>query len=238
MRAVRILASLALAALVLAVAAWAVSRSPSFQFYGGLVHRVETGDSVVALTFDDGPTPDGTREILAILDTLDVRASFFLTGREMRENPGLARRIVEAGHELGNHSYSHERMYFASEARLRGEIETTDSLIRREGFTGPIFFRPPYGKKLLDLPRYLDRTGRTTVTWDVDPESGGAATAPELVAATLEKARPGSIILLHVMYGSREQSRLAVPGIVRGLRARGFRFVTLSELLREERPSP
>lgn len=237
MRAVRTLIIGLVPLVASALALRHLTESRSFQLYGGVVHRVETPDSVVALTFDDGPTPGGTDAVLAMLDSLGVPATFFLIGREMRENPTLARRIVEAGHDVGNHSYSHDRMYFGSREHLRREIGTTDSLLRAAGFRGEIYFRPPYGKKLLDLPRYLHRTGRTTVTWDVEPETapGGAATPEELVRHALEHTRPGSIILLHVMYPSREVSRRAVPAIVGGLRERGYRFVTLSELMRHRR---
>ena len=237
MRLLRALTILLLVLVASAIALRHVTNSRSFQLYGGLVHRVETTDSVVALTFDDGPTPRGTDAILAILDSLRVPGTFFLIGSETRENPDLARRIVEAGHDVGNHSFSHERMYFGSEAHLRREIETTDSLLREAGFRGELYFRPPYGKKLLDLPRYLHRTGRTTVTWDVQPEPArvGTETPEEIVRRTLDHTRPGSIILLHVMYPSGEPSRRAVPGIVSGLRTRGYRFVTLSELMRHRR---
>ncbi len=143
------------------------------------------------------------------------------------------RQLVAAGHELGNHSYSHERMVFVSPWFVREEVERTDRLIREAGYGGEIYFRPPYGKKLLALSYYLSRTGRKTVTWDVDPDSGlGVAADSESIAAyVLAHARPGSIILLHVMYPSRRESLKAVGEIVERLRAEGYGFQTVSELL-------
>ena len=220
--------------LALAYGAWRIADARTFQLFGGLVARVETDSPVVALTFDDGPTPAATDSILAILEREGIHATFFFTGAELSANPALGPRFVRAGHELGNHSYSHSRMVLKSPGFVRREIESTDSLIRRAGYAGTIHFRPPYGKKLVALPWYLRRTGRKTIMWDVEPDSyadiGGSA--ERIVAHVLQNVRPGSIIILHVMYPSRRESLRAVPRIVRGLEERGYRFVTVSELLR------
>jgi len=232
----RLVTRLAIALLAATALAWSGLRLSSlrgFQFFGELVNRVETTAPIVALTFDDGPTPTGTDSILAILRREGIRATFFLTGSETEMNPDLAARIVEDGHELGNHSWSHRRMVLKSPGFIRDEVERTDSLLRRAGHDGPIHFRPPYGKKLLGLPWYLARTGRTTITWDVEPESYPEVDGDteRIVAHVLENSRPGSIILLHVMYPGRRATMRSVEGIVRGLRERGLEFVTVSELL-------
>ena len=124
-------------------------------------------------------------------------------------------------------------MIFRSPSFIADEIERTDVLIRETGYTGPITFRPPYGKRLFLLPRYLHQTGRTTLLWDVEPESypDVVVSAESIAEHVLENTRPGSIILLHVMYRSRAESRRAVPLIIDGLRDRGYRFVTVSELV-------
>lgn len=212
---------------------WRLSGSRSFQLFGGLVTRVETTAPVVALTFDDGPTPEGTDSILSILSRSGVRATFFLTGAELERHPGAGRQILAAGHEVGNHSYSHRRMVLRSPAFIRREVERTDSLIRDLGQTGPIAFRPPYGKRLFLLPRYLHQQQRPTLLWDIEPESDPetARSAERIAEDVLKRARPGSIILLHVMYPSRAESRRAVPMIIEGLQAQGLRLVTVSELL-------
>jgi chitin deacetylase len=218
------------------VALWGLyrlSRSPETQLLGTLVPRVQTNDRVVALTFDDGPVLDIVDDVLEILRVLDVRATFFVTGAELAEAPEAGRRLVRAGHELGNHSYSHQRMVLATPSFVRREIEKTDELIRGAGHRGEIFFRPPYGKKLFVLPWYLWRTGRTSVTWDVDADSavGKGMTAEAIAARVVERVRPGSIVLFHVWYSGRSTSRAAVPLVVKDLRDRGFRFVTIGQLL-------
>ena len=106
--------------------------------------------------------------------------------------------------------------------------------IRAAGYDGKILFRPPFCKKLFGLPLYLAKHDRTSVTWDVEPESFDdiAADPQKMTAHVLETTKPGSIIILHVMYDSRESSRQALPHIIDGLKAKGFRFVTVSELLK------
>jgi peptidoglycan/xylan/chitin deacetylase (PgdA/CDA1 family) len=209
----------------------AIANARTFQFFGGLTDRVDTSAKVVALTFDDGPDPAGTSQLLDALARARVPATFYLIGQDMAEHPDLARDIALAGHELGNHTYSHERMWFVSASFVAGEVEKTDALIRKAGYLGEITFRPPNGKKLLALPHYLDQHDRKTIMWDVEPDSEGDAEAQRIVDVTVENTRPGSIILLHGMYAGREQSRRAVTPIIERLKADGYRFVTVSELL-------
>jgi chitin deacetylase len=219
--------------LVSAVVLWQISRSRTFQFFGRLVPRVETSQKIVALTFDDGPTPYATTQVLATLEQEHVRATFFVIGGELEQHITEGKKIVAAGHELGNHTYSHERMVLVTPSFVRQEIERTDQLIRDAGYQGEIYFRPPYAKKLFALPYYLSRTGRTSITWDVEPDSFPeiAAKSDKIVAYVLSTTRPGSIIILHVMYPSRIESMKAVPKIIEGLKAQGYSFKTVSELL-------
>ncbi|MFD6454591.1 polysaccharide deacetylase family protein [Nocardia sp. NPDC060220] len=207
---------------------YVLANSRTYQVAGRLVDRVETDEKVVALTFDDGPTAR-TPDVLRTLGELQVPATFYLVGEDLAAHPEYGAAIVGAGHEIGNHSYSHRRMVLVSGDTVREEIERTDAEIRRAGYPGPISFRPPYGKKLWTLPHYLADHDRTSVTWDVEPDSAGGASREAIVGDTLAETRPGSIILLHVMYGP--ESLAAVPEIVYGLRAQGYRFVTVSELL-------
>ncbi|MGW6426826.1 polysaccharide deacetylase family protein [Nocardia sp. NPDC055053] len=215
---------------VLAVVAglYVLMNSRTYQLTGTLVDRVDTDEKLVALTFDDGPT-ERTPEILRMLAELRVPATFYLVGDNLAAHPEYGAAIAAAGHEIGNHSYSHRRMVLISGDTVRDEIERTDAEIRRTGYQGPITFRPPYGKKLWALPNYLAEHDRTTVTWDVEPDSAGGATREAIVTDTLAQTRPGSIVLLHVMHGS--ESATAVPDVVVGLRAQGYRFVTVSDLL-------
>ncbi len=225
--------------LIGSMALWQISRSRTFQFFGEIVPRVNTAQKVVALTFDDGPTPEATVKVLAVLDEEHVRATFFVIGAELAKNMVEGKRIVAAGHELGNHTYSHDRMVLVTPSFVRQEIESTDKLIRDAGYQGDIHFRPPFGKKLFALPYYLSRTGRKSITWDVEPDSYPeiAADAARITEYVLSRTRPGSIIIMHVMYSSRTESLKAVKGIVEGLKAQGYSFKTVSELLAIESSS-
>lgn len=233
-RLVAALAGLVVILLGLAIAVWTISRSRDFQLFGEIVNRVDVDEHVVALTFDDGPTPAYTAEVLKTLNDRDIKATFFLMGSDAERNVAETQAIVSAGHEIGNHTFNHDDMTWADEAKAADEIERTDAAIRAAGYDGEIHFRPPFGKKLFGLPLYLAKHDRTTVTWDVEPESFDdvAATADGITEHVLENTKPGSIIILHVMYRSRETSRAALPAIIDGLKARGFRFVTVSELLK------
>lgn len=210
-----------------------ISRSRTFQLFGEILPRVDTTHKAVALTFDDGPTVEATNQVLAILAAEDVRATFFVTGAELRQNMPQGRMIVASGHELGNHSYSHGRMVLVTPSYVAQELEQTDNLIREAGYQGAIHFRPPYGKKLVALPYYLSKTGKKTITWDVEPESDPevAADSDKIAQHVVAKAGPGSIIILHVMYGSRRESMKAVKKIIDGLKEKGYSFRTVSELI-------
>jgi peptidoglycan/xylan/chitin deacetylase (PgdA/CDA1 family) len=204
--------------LVVAAGVFRLSKARTYQLFGEIVPRVETDRKVVALTFDDGPTDD---HVDAILASVTVPATFFVIGGEIEHSPRAAAKIVAAGHELGNHTYSHERMWFKSQAFIARDIERTDALIRGTGYKGPIYVRAPYGKKIVGLPWYLAQHHRIHVTWDVDTKSA---------ADVINQTRPGSIILLHPWYGNAD-TRAAIPKIIAGLKARGFAFVTVNELL-------
>lgn len=216
-----------------AAASWKLAKSRTFQTAGDLIARIETDQRKVALTFDDGPTPQAIEALLPILAERNIKATFFVTGAEVRRRPALAKQLIAAGHELGNHSYSHQRMIFKSRAFISEEVERTDALLRQAGATGDILFRPPYGAKGWTLPHYLADTKRRTIMWDVEPDSRSEDTrsSEAITQTTLANTQPGSIILLHVMYPSRQTSLAAVPAIIDGLTQRGYTFVTVSELL-------
>src|SRR5690606_2516706 len=118
---------------------------------------------------------------LDALEQRGVTATFYLNGRDIDANPDAARSIVAAGHEIGNHTWSHRSMAWVTYGTVADEVEATDAAIRATGYAGPITFRPPYGNKLLALPLYLAQHDRLTVTWDVSSEdfSGAAQTSGE-----------------------------------------------------------
>jgi peptidoglycan-N-acetylglucosamine deacetylase len=219
--------------LVILAACRELSRSRTYQVFGEIIPRVTTTERVIALTFDDGPTSHAVDELLPVLRSRAVKATFFVVGKQLEKAPELGRRIVGEGHELGNHSYSHRRMVFKSLSFIDEEIQRTDQLIRAAGFEGNIQFRPPFGKKLVLLPYYLSEHGRTAVTWDVEAEADPAIAehADKIVEYVVSRARPGSIILLHPMYRSGKPSLDAVEPIIDELQRQGYRFVTVSELI-------
>ncbi len=210
-----------------------ISKCRDFQLFGKIVNRVDTDEKIIALTFDDGPLPGATEKIINILAQEQITATFFLTGREMEQYPEEAKKLIAAGHQIGNHSYSHPRMVFMSYQDVTNEVANTNELIRNLGYKNEIVFRPPYGKKLLMLPLYLQRNNMTTVTWDIEPESFSevSISSEKITQHVVAEAKSGSIILLHIMYPSRKVSMDAVPSIIRELKAQGYRFVTVNDLL-------
>ena len=226
------------AMVILAIGTRELARSRTYQLFGRIVPRIEAQEKVVALTFDDGPNPEYVDEILGVLAARSVHATFFVTGAELSTSPDAGRKIVAAGHELGNHTWSHDRMVLRSSEFYRKEIDETDALIRATGQTSEIYFRPPYCYKLVGLPWYLSKQNKTTITWDIEPDSyPKVASSPEgILTHVAERVRPGSIILLHIWYRSRQTSRDAVPAIIDKLQTQGYRFVTVGQMLHSSPP--
>jgi peptidoglycan-N-acetylglucosamine deacetylase len=207
---------------------WQISRSRCFVLVGTVTCRVETTEPTVALTFDDGPTATGVAQILPQLERHGARATFFLTGREAALRPDLVREIVAAGHEIGNHSFSHRRMVLRGPAFYAQEIQQTQDALHGAG-SAVRNFRPPYGKKLIGLPRAVEDAGLRLVMWDVeDPQTSDPAV---FASDVVDRARPGSIILIHAMYPSNSTARSALPAILSGLKRKGLQVVSVEELL-------
>lgn len=199
----------------------------------GIVHGVPTREKVVALTFDDGPHPKYTPEILKILDRYHVKATFFMIGSRMNEYPGIVKEVVARGHAIGNHTYTHPHDIEAdTEGQIKEELENCERVIER--FTGKRthIFRPPRG--LLDGTVFSIASEEKywTVLWTVSADHH-EATTPELMAQrVLKYVKPGGIILLHDgMYSSRWKDVEATHLIIEALRKKGYRFVTVPELL-------
>ena len=207
-----------------------ISKSRTTQVFGEIYSRIETNQKVVALTFDDGPTHGKTEKILQILREENIKATFYLIGNDIEKNLGETEKIIAEGHEIGNHSYSHQRMILVTPSFVQHEIEKTDELIKKAGYKDEITFRPPYGKKLLTLPYYLSNKNRKTITWDVEPETF-VENSDNIINYVVENTKSGSIILLHVMYKSRTESMKAVRPIIKNLKKKGYEFRTVSELI-------
>lgn len=210
--------------------------SRTLQLFGGLIDHAQTQHKVVALTFDDGPTPGNTEEILDTLARENVIATFMLIGDQIRQYPDQAKKIVAAGHQIGNHSYTHQRMVFKPMSFYREEVEKTDAEIRATGYTQEIVFRPPFGKKLFGLPLYLSQHHRKTIMWNIEPESYSevATSTDNIVRYTVDNTQPGSIILLHGMYATGQKSRDAIGPIIEQLKAKGYEFVSVSDLIKQQ----
>lgn len=222
--------------LLAGLGAYALMNSRTFQVAGELTARVDTPEKVVALTFDDGPSAGDTATILGTLAEHDVRATFFVIGEAVAEDPASARAIVAGGHQMANHSWSHPRLILKSRQEIAHQIEQADAVIKEAGQTEPILFRPPNGKKLIGLPRYLAEHDRHTIMWDVaveDYSGGPAQSAEELTRLTVDAVRPGSIVLLHPWNG-RTPTQEAIGPVITALKSQGYRFVTVDELLAME----
>lgn len=205
-----------------------VTKLRTFQLFGGLTYQVETENKVVALTFDDGPT-ENVDQILPLLDQYKAKATFFLIGNDIEKHPEEAKKLVEAGHQIGNHTYSHKRMVLKSPSFIKEEIEKTDELIRKSGYKGEIDFRPPYGKKLAGLPYYLNKHNRETIMWNSEPETYYTS-VDDKVNNVVKNIKPGSIILLHPMYDQTDGTIQVIEGILRELTNEGYTFVTVDKL--------
>jgi len=206
------------------------------QMCGKRITHIKTKEKVVALTFDDGPNPPTTNEILAVLKKHNVPATFFVVGKQAEQHPDMIKAIYTAGHELGNHTWSHEVLICKSASYIRKEITDTDNLLRSLGYTGPIHFRSPKGMKLVVLSKVLAHMKRNNILFDVagyDWEKPGTkAIVNNVLSQALMHVRPGSIILLHD--GSCSDKKEVVNAcdiIIERLQQRGYKFLRISELL-------
>jgi len=204
---------------------------------GRAISKIPTTHKVVALTFDDGPDLRITPEILRVLREKKVHATFFVVGENAERFPNILSDELKDGNEIGNHSYSHESLPKLSEAKIKGELDKADKAITIVA-PQPTLFRPPcgaYNKTVLTVAQ--DR-GYTMVLWSVDPEDWRKPSVKQLVDSILHDVKPGSIILLHdILYPSPTPEAVAI--VIDRLRADGYEFVTVSELLQyyEVRPS-
>ncbi|MDQ0229360.1 polysaccharide deacetylase family protein [Metabacillus malikii] len=214
--------------LLLLFSTYKVMNSRTFQFFDGITDKVETNQKIVALTFDDGPT-ENTNQILPLLKKYNIQATFFLIGNEIEEHSKEAQKIVNAGHQVGNHTYSHKRMVFKSPSFIQDEIIKTDELIRKLGYKKEIDFRPPNGKKLVGLPYYLSKVNKETITWNLEPDNHSNTTEGK-INYVIEKVTPGSIILLHPMYDKTGEEIKVIEGIIQTLLDKGYTFTTVDAL--------
>jgi peptidoglycan/xylan/chitin deacetylase (PgdA/CDA1 family) len=188
----------------------------------------------VALTFDDGPDPLWTTLILDILKEAGARGTFFLIGERAARSPGVVRRMVDDGHEVGNHTWSHRSLWLTGPRETARQVHRGHEAIEQATGRPPRFFRPPWGMTNLALFPVLRRLGTRCVFWSIQPEGRRPVPPAEQVRRLLGRVGPGSIVDLHDADGvPGAGGRLveALPRMIDGLRARGYALVPLGELL-------
>lgn len=188
---------------------------------------------VVALSFDDGPSKF-TRPVLDDLRRHNVHATFFVVGNLVADDPAALRDVLADGNELGNHTFNHSNMLSLSPHDANAELVGTNRAIRQATGYAPCVFRPPYGLYDKKLIARAKSQGMATIRWSVDSGDYELPTPPakKLAKGVLDNVKPGSIVLMHDAGGySRAQTVKAVPIIIRKLKQRGYRIVTVSQLL-------
>ena len=191
------------------------------------IRAEKTITAKVALTFDDGPHPVYTPQLLDGLNERGVHATFFVVGKNILGNEALLKRMETEGHLIGNHTYSHVKLSELDIARACAEVEKTNALICEVTGKEPEFIRPPFGewKKAMECSFEM-----IPVLWDVDPLDWTTKNTALVVERVLKDTKPGDIILLHDYYQSSVDAAL---GIVDALTERGYKFVTVDELILE-----
>jgi len=187
----------------------------------------------VALTFDDGPYPEYTEKLLDILENENVQATFFVIGRHVEKYPILTKLITEKKHELGGHTYTHKNITHLENFDLFSELENTRKVIQKATGINTYLFRPPGGKFNQKTINFISGLGYKTILWDILPKDHEPSkTSKEISKFIIENTKPNDIILLHL---GRKPTLEALPEIIWQLRLKGYRFVTISELLAKQK---
>lgn len=204
------------------------------------VRRIKDKSKVV-LTFDDGPDPLYTPKILEILKKYNVKATFFLVGENVKKYPNLAQKIVEEGHDIGNHSYNHANFLILKPLSIKKNVMMANREIANVTGMVPQFFRPPrglYTKAVLDL---CDGLGMRVVLWSLTSLDWRGISATKMVKMVLKKVKGGDIILFHdggnLFYKKKtnhQNTVRALPKIIEGIQKKGFQLVPLSEVLDDD----
>lgn len=196
---------------------------------GEILHRVATDAKVVALTFDDGPSADSGR-LLDLLKHNDVKATFFVVGKQVMSGADTLRRMAQEGHQIENHTYGHRALDFLSSNEIAQEFFRCSSAVRSVTGKGTSFLRPPGGRSGKRLEEVAKRFGVTTVFWTANCTSREGTSWEKMRDYIVASASPGAIFLMHNAEGVTLR---ALPAAIKTLRERGYRFTTLSELVNE-----
>jgi len=230
----------ALVGFAAAAAAGAVgyqSMSPTGQWFGPTFASGERGSKQLALTFDDGPNDPHTLKLLDVLAKHNVHATFFMIGRYVREQPEIARAVANSGHVIGNHTFTHPRLIFRSEAQTRAELTNCRSALEDAIGAPSNLFRPPFGGRRPATLRIARELGLETVMWNIAGRDWNAspASAIESKIARQIHADGGDIILLHdgghrALGADRAQTVIATDNLIRRFKDQGYVFVTVLEM--------
>jgi len=215
---------------------WYALENPRNQTFGNTVTQVPVKQKVVALTFDDGPNPPYTDEIVDYLHAQRVPATFFVVGRAVTQHPATVRKEVDDGDAIGNHSWDHAHLVLERRPHIAREISMTDAAIQRAAGVKTRLFRPPFGARDYAVISVARRMGYQVIMWSVPlPKDWQSPPPPVIRDRVLPYVKDGSIIVLHDgnrgAGGDRSNTVAATKLIVEALRAQGYRFVTVPELL-------
>ncbi len=201
------------------------------QFQGTTISRakLDSQHKAIALTFDDGPWPKTTTQILDILKENNIKATFFWVGRYLKNSPELGKQVAAAGHAIGNHTWNHEYLQYNEEGAAR-EIDRTSSLIEELTGVHTSMFRPPGGILNNGLVAYAQKKNYAVVIWSADSFDWRTLTE-SLMDNVMRQANSGGIVLMHDGGGNRSRTVKALPDIIARLRKEGYIFVTVPELL-------
>ena len=187
------------------------------------------------MTFDDGPHPKLTPKLLDLLKERGVKATFFVIGKNVAEFPDIAKRIVDEGHEIANHSWSHPQLTKLSPTAFATEIAQTNDAIEKATGVRPVVMRPPYGAINSTLTKRLNEEyGLSVIIWSVDPLDWKIRKSDHVSSHIIKNAAPGAIILAHDIHASTVD---AMPATLDALQSKGYKFATVSELIAMDRPA-
>lgn len=191
--------------------------------------RVSITQPYVAMTFDDGPHPQNTPRLLDMLRERNIKATFYVIGRNVDLYPALTRRIVAEGHEIGNHTYTHRNLTTLSADAVRTEFNKTRDAIAKAAGVQPRTMRPPYGALRQDQRQWIhSEFGYPTILWSVDPRDWQRPGPSVVTSRILAGTTPGGIVLAHDLHAPTVD---AMPATLDGLLRKGYKFVTVSQLL-------
>ncbi|HEU5239633.1 MAG TPA: polysaccharide deacetylase family protein [Pyrinomonadaceae bacterium] len=193
-------------------------------------NSVHVDGPYIAMTFDDGPSATLTPKLLDLLAAHHIKATFFVIGENVAEHPEIVARAAREGHEIANHSWSHPNFGKMSDESVRRQLRQTDDAIKNATGKRPTLLRPPYGSITAREKRWIhDEFGYDVILWDVDPYDWKRPGPAVVRTRILKETRPGSIVLSHDIHPGTIE---AMPSTFDELEAKGFKFVTVSELIR------